>query len=78
MPFFRVSVGAASAQGTLLHTTLEWAGVSQKAEGRRRNGEGLCTGTGTGGAFVEGYLDVGAGRIKGRERRQQCHAGIWY
>ena len=36
----------------------------KKVEGGRRNGEDLCTGTGTGGAFVEGYLDVGAGRTR--------------
>ncbi len=55
---------AASAQGALVHTMLEWAEVSEKVEGGRRNGEELCTETGTGGAFVEGYLDVGAGRTQ--------------
>ena len=34
--------------------------MSEELKGGRRSGEGLRTGTGTGGAFVEGYLDVSA------------------
>ncbi len=44
-----------------MHTILEGAGVSEKVEGRRSNGEGLRASTGTGGAFLEGHLDTGAG-----------------
>ena len=59
-----VSGGSFNAGGLGAHDEDE-AEANEKVEGgRRRNREGLCTGIGTSSAFVEGYLGVGAGRMR--------------
>ena len=58
-----VSRGGFSAGGLGAHDEYE-AEANEKVEGGRRNREGLCTGIGTSSAFVEGYLGVGAGKMR--------------